>query len=343
MTDNSLIALDDEQKRQLVSDKMHEETCDSQGIELVSKPYLFSDLPVAQSDITALINSLTTNTTGVTTNESCGLHVHIGLPKGEMFPIEVLRNLAILTIAYENHISLLHPARRSDGSSSDLNSNKSDKFYAEDGDLRDEMKRHGQVYQSTALAFEEIRSLIMSADHTVLARIMGDRKNSSAYGFIDWSRIHGGQGPATVEFRQHDGTLEAEEIGHWVRFCAGLVQLAYEYAREGELSLAEMKSWDHTLNLVWLMREMVEGDCQMKETAAYYVHKYEAAFEGGRDPEDEIWEEKFDDEDEDELSDNESGLALVGWEKIEEPPNNLEWNSGSWEKYCASDSSSDLV
>jgi hypothetical protein len=95
------------------------------------------------------------------------------------------------------------------------------------------------------------------------------------------------------------------------------------------------------------MREMVEGDCQMKETAAYYAHKYEAAFEGGRDPEDGIWEERFDDEDEDwhehELPDNDSRLALVGWEEIEEPQNNLELNSGSWEKYCASDSSSDLV
>lgn len=334
MSDLSLVALDKEQKSQY---GLRGENWDSHGIELVSKPYLLSDLPVAQSDITALVASLTTDTSAITTNESCGLHVHIGLPKGELFPIEVLRNLALLTIAYENHISLLHPERRSNGSSSDLHSNKSDTFYTEDDTLRDQTTRNGQVMQSTALAFERIRNLIMAADHAELAKIMGDRKNSTAYGFVDWSRIHGGCGPATFEFRQHAGTLQAEEIGHWVHFCAGLVQLAYSYARNGEQPLAGMGSWDCALNLVLLMKEMVDKDCLVRAegTAEYYAHKYETALEGGRDPEEELWQEKFDDDWDAPLSDNDSGLALGSLDEVDtQPLNSVKGNSGIWEGYC---------
>ncbi|KAK0119882.1 hypothetical protein ONS95_011312 [Cadophora gregata] len=48
--------------------------------------------------------------------------------------------------------------------------------------------------------------------------------------------------PQTVEFRQAKGSLNAEDINHWVDFCIGIVRLAYLYAADPEKF--RVKNWE---------------------------------------------------------------------------------------------------
>ena len=45
---------------------------------------------------------------------------------------------------------------------------------------------------------------------------------------------HECEGPATIEFRQHAGTLDAVEVGWWVQLCVALVRCAERLSRGGE-------------------------------------------------------------------------------------------------------------
>lgn len=63
-----------------------------------------------------------------------------------------------------------------------------------------------------------------------------------------------GKRPKTVEFRQHAGTLDVQEVGWWVRFCLGLVQLAWRYGVEGQVG--KMKSWEDKIDIEDLWEAM---------------------------------------------------------------------------------------
>ncbi|RDW78486.1 hypothetical protein BP5796_06338 [Coleophoma crateriformis] len=55
---------------------------------------------------------------------------------------------------------------------------------------------------------------------------------------------------STVEFRQHAGTLEADEIKHWIRFVIQLVKLAEYYTQHPDKF--PITFWDdETINSVW--------------------------------------------------------------------------------------------
>lgn len=97
-------------------------TWDSRGTELISPPYAISDIETAISEIDSLVTPLTTSTSGITTNKTCGLHVHIGLEDNSKLWIKALQHLAYLAIVYENEFSELHPAHRDDPFGIELNS-----------------------------------------------------------------------------------------------------------------------------------------------------------------------------------------------------------------------------
>ena len=299
--DNSLIAFTNEEKRTQLTKKssvisQDPTMWDSQGIELVSPTYKLADLDIAKSTIASLVQSVHTSTSYITTDQTCGLHVHIGLPDDKQMPIKVLQALALLTITYESHLSMLHPLHRSSGSD-DINSNKNEKFLAEPGiDARDEIERDGKPYESYAKCFEQVRKLIYEPENAsdpyeALALVMGPRTS-----FINWKRITGGDKAATVEFRQHNGTLDADQISHWVQFCAGLVKLAYKYAAEERQVLPSMTSWSDAVDFAGLIQEMADTDCISNEIATHYTNKFDAAKAEGRDPKEDIWEEKLEDD-----------------------------------------------
>jgi hypothetical protein len=86
-----------------------------------------------------------------------------------------------------------------------------------------------------------IQDKIFAEDMTVheLARLMGLEASGSVpnrFKFVNWQNLGplraSASQPRTVEFRQHEGTLNIEEIGQWVCFITALMRTAERRAAE---------------------------------------------------------------------------------------------------------------
>jgi len=73
-----------------------------------------------------------------------------------------------------------------------------------------------------------------------LAELMGGTAEGR---IVNWTKLDNEDGSArTIEFRQHQGTLEIESVKWWVEFCAGLLRLAERNARVGHYILYHLES-----------------------------------------------------------------------------------------------------
>jgi hypothetical protein len=180
---------------------------------------------------------------GAFVNKTCGLHVHIGLdPKlsdAGVLPLEVLQHLSYMLVQFENSISALHPRGRRAladtrfGTGSMLGSNL----------LGVRQARHICDKVSPPL-LEKIQDRIFSEEMTIeeLAILMSETMKgvprlaevrADRYKFVNYTRLIGptkDNGARTIEFRQHDGSLDADEIGRWVMFVTSLVRAAERLA-----------------------------------------------------------------------------------------------------------------
>ena len=228
---------------------------DSHGIELVSRVLPFVEDSFKEiSDYLDVLQGKRTRRFRhkAFLSEHCGLHVHLGRPaspeQGEQrtgFPLSTLQHLAYMLVIYEGAISTLFPvSRRGDTgvSSMDLKSNRN-RFYKEE-DLEDGPELTfeeltSQDYQvppeedSPLFCFREARSLIFAEGQTYesLAQLMCPESvgRNAIVNFMYTARGPG-EGAQTVEFRQHEGCLDAGGIRWWVKFCAGLVHFAERMA-----------------------------------------------------------------------------------------------------------------
>jgi len=81
------------------------------------------------------------------------------------------------------------------------------------------------------IPFSEVRAKIFHPDTTFssLSKLMGGTTKSR---LVNWRNITDSKTSArTIEFRQHEGTLDREEVRMWVGFVVGLLRLAEENAR----------------------------------------------------------------------------------------------------------------
>ncbi|KAJ9631844.1 hypothetical protein H2203_000244 [Taxawa tesnikishii (nom. ined.)] len=181
----------------------------------------------------------------ITTTEATGLHVHVGLPGGERFPIETLRNLALILLTYEDELALLHPiSRRTDNP--ELSSNRVQVYNEDD---TNPVSRNGAKYLCSYMPIQEIRDRIDKADHAQLVELMGAAHRHAVNFSYTARKVAKGEGAATIEFRQHAGTLDPEEIYHWVQHCLALVRLA-------STSAGRVKTWDDKIALEDLWEDM---------------------------------------------------------------------------------------
>jgi hypothetical protein len=124
---------------------------------------------------------------GAKVNRSCGLHVH---HDARDFQNETFKNLIKIYARFEPVIdTLVAPSRR------------------------------GNVNQyCQTLARIDLENVLNAGDPTTLRRAYGDRyKKLNLQSYV----THG-----TVEFRQHQGTINAEKIINWVKLTQGIVERA---------------------------------------------------------------------------------------------------------------------
>ncbi|RDI89588.1 hypothetical protein Vi05172_g714 [Venturia inaequalis] len=303
--DQSLQALTEEEKISTFPAKIKNgqgEEWDSYGIELVSPPYLETDLAHAEANISGLLGALETPTSGITTNETCGVHVHIGLPSGDCFPIKVLQHLCELLVIYEDEIARLHPTHRRNRTD-EIESNKV-RFAAEglDNEALDFMDRvvpdfdTGDLvtkrHESTYKAVHEIHRLLFDEVDAATDPVQQLQKSmGKARGMIvNFAYLNRRNGPQTIEFRQHAGSMDSKEIGNWVRFCLGLVKLAWRYA-DGEGGCG-VKHWSDRVDIGDLMEEMGLED----EDREYFQGKVAGFGDEGILEVEALWQEVLEDE-----------------------------------------------
>lgn len=149
------------------------------------------------------------STFDILVNKSCGLHVHVGNGlKG--FPLQTLKNLCILTATFERELENLHPP-----------------------------SRIGNEYsQSSGALFVgispwDIEKIIKSTRHeNDLIFLVQNGEKGYAYNLLNL----GGQ-KGTIEFRQHEATLNVDDIIEWVELTCSLVEKAHEFATEDHYDL----------------------------------------------------------------------------------------------------------
>jgi hypothetical protein len=296
-SDHSLTSLSNEEKSAHLLGTLNEPSnWDSSGIELVSPPY--SSTTKAQTDISAILTFLVTTTSSITTNTSCGLHVHIGTPSGHHLPLKTLQNLAYILFIYEDAIGTLHPGHRRQRAD-EIGTNR-ENFYAEGDEPvertlinQDTGETVTKLFDCTYKSLEWVRHSIFDEVNRAESPIealqlrMGKKRNH----IVNFAYLNRRDGPQTIEFRQHAGSVDAVEIGFWVEFCLGLVRLAERYADgDGECTV---RSWDDKIDVEDLFEEIGlsgEGRCYYRGKIMEYAVDAPEPIE--------LWQEAWEDDEE---------------------------------------------
>lgn len=241
---------------------------DSYGIELVSPVYsrthqLFDHV---QQAMCTLQHGTSHN---VIVNAQTGFHVHVGLPDGSRFPIEVLQHLAYITIVFEHVLDeMMELSRRSTEGNAELYSNR-ESFFAVD---YSEDSYNKGIKQAVYMPLKDIKKRVFDSVHSspdphrALVTLMGSSKQH----LINWTYTarSPGQGPATIEFRQHAGTLDAHEVVMWTRFCISLVNLAYALTQHATLfTVDDWDEYNFDIENLWTGMRLQE------DVRAYYAAK----------------------------------------------------------------------
>ena len=81
------------------------------------------------------------------------------------------------------------------------------------------------------LSFRRARARIFSP-HQTLESLVALMSSGVRERIVNWTYLLRPHGARTVEFRQHEGTLDADGVKWWVLFCVGLVRIANAMAME---------------------------------------------------------------------------------------------------------------
>lgn len=152
------------------------------------------------------------------TNEWCGLHVHVG-QGSDGLPDYAIKNLAALIWTFEDRLDLLHPLyRTNDAACNSL---------------------YNSAPLSTELNFETDKPLLVRDQlERILECKTGDQvielvndecpTYGFAYNFWNLRSEFYWCSKKTIEFRQHEGTLDAKRAENWMKVCVRLVEFALQ-------------------------------------------------------------------------------------------------------------------
>jgi hypothetical protein len=183
-----------------------------------------------------LVCSLLQSQFRIKVNQSCGLHVHIGNRTGDGFPLPHLRRICAFLHAFEPQLDTVHPPHR-------LNNTYCDSFrwgtnYAAS------FRNDGQPPPSLAEATEYW--LHGSPDTSALVADAACTIGNAALAYCLERASEYGPTRATVEFRQHEATLEAGAVTMWIKTLIGIttwLRHASDCEVQALLSIAEHEKW----------------------------------------------------------------------------------------------------
>ncbi|KIY04099.1 uncharacterized protein Z520_00791 [Fonsecaea multimorphosa CBS 102226] len=177
--------------------------------------------------------------------ETAGVHVHIGLqPQPDRqteIPVDFIRHLALICLAFEDTITLLHhPQRRSYTGSYSRNHIGTNRFV---GRMTHTNPRHHCEKGPKFSPEDAFLRIFLASDIEELADLLTTVPlEDDEYGYMVrqcyvnfcncFGFEFGDEGKRTIEFRQHHGTFNSEDITHWVVFLTALARTAERKANE---------------------------------------------------------------------------------------------------------------
>ena len=148
--------------------------------------------------------------------KSSALHVHVG-NRSNGFPVDTVKNLALLVSCFEPQFNSLHTSEKLSNPFSVL-----PRFMFET-EVRGNLIKMVETISSQQNLKSLKRQLAANPD-----RILGpgNRELLSRYRCYNFENLKKSD-KRTIEFRQHEGTLDYEEIARWIRFVCNLVNLSH--------------------------------------------------------------------------------------------------------------------
>ncbi|KAK8064967.1 hypothetical protein PG997_011714 [Apiospora hydei] len=178
----------------------------------------------------------------VRVNKTCGLHVHTAFGRDQI-SAERLRRCAALLFAVDLVVAEIHPRHRRDNvfaGSIRTSSNAAMGWTALDAVKGFEnlpsnqyswfRKRRGE---SKVRIRDAVREIMACPTVGAIAWIMRTEYTDANYNFAKIVRTINPN--PTLEFRQHDGTLDARRMSAWARFCAGIFRYAVRDLTQAKL------------------------------------------------------------------------------------------------------------
>jgi len=211
-------------------------------------------------------------------NDTCALHVHVGNER-RGYPLQTLKNLCILTSMFEGRLSALHhPSRVLVGSL-------------------------GQEYCRTPSSVFSGKS---PWDIALMVQAFGTQeelvKRYSGSGLVtDKCQAYSlcslrPESHRTIEFRQHESTLDTEEIRHWICVVAGLVSAAHKMGIQTLIKMCSEHASEGGFDVFCMLKALGMGELR-EHYQARGIYEHPAPFLANVDQPAEEGQELSDEED----------------------------------------------
>lgn len=181
-------------------------------VEIKSRvlPYNADSLREIEEVVQTVVTSF-----NVTVNYTCGLHVHVG-NQTFGFPLQTLKNFTTLVSCFENQFNQFHPRHR-------LESIQCFRPTATFELHERKPWRMAQIIDN----FDTIEGLLHH-----FSTIHDDEEILTNYWCYNFLNLLHRPDRNTIEFRQHQGTLDAAEILRWTALVCSVVELTHDLQAE---------------------------------------------------------------------------------------------------------------
>lgn len=185
-------------------------------IEVKSPAYLSSEEAL---EAVQKVCCILTHSYRIVTDESCGLHVHVGTGVPALgFETDVVRKLIATLWTFAPQLDKIHPMHRRRNDSFCPPIGKYSKL-AETNSGLSRMEALSEILHAHTI--DELYDLVGGVDDDD-----GIRVDKMACNIANLSSDNDSLEQLTVEFRQHEGTLDPERVAMWIRSCVGLLEFS---------------------------------------------------------------------------------------------------------------------
>ena len=240
VTTDSTVELEQEELPQ------HLRAFDSYAIELKSPAYRYT--------IEALLEvqrgvGLVKGKFEIFVNETCGFHVHVGnLDRG--FTLETVKNLALLVTIFERQINQLHPRHRN---TNEWCRTPKSQFL-------------GRNLWEVVEAIESMPDMVNLISLMCSERLFPSGSKYRAYNLCNLTDDN----LRTIEFRQHQGTMNEYYIDAWIHLTCSLVSLSHSAGPVGFIELVKERADNPNFTVIDLLYNLGLGDVGRAYFMQYY-------------------------------------------------------------------------